>query len=99
MQTTRQMWAQVWFLVMSTFSTLEACKLQSLDRFPLSYLSSRNQEEFMVTACHTQLTWAQVQGTQIELGQGQGMEEQGVLGRAVSSPQEEGHMMMHIYQY
>lgn len=53
----------------------------------------------MVTACHTQLTPAQVQGTQIELGQGQDMEEQGVLGRAVSSPQEEGHMMMHIYQY
>lgn len=53
----------------------------------------------MVTACHTQLTTAQVQGTQIELGQGQGMEEQGVLGRAVSSPQEEGHMMMHIYRY
>lgn len=53
----------------------------------------------MVTACHTQLTPAKVQGTQIELGQGQDMEEQGVLGRAVSSPQEEGHMMMHIYQY
>lgn len=96
---TRQMWAQIWFLVTSTFSTLEACKSQSLDRFPLSCLSLRNQEEFMVTACHTQLTLAQVQGTQIELGQGQDMEEQGVLGRAVSSPQEEGHMMMHIYQY
>lgn len=52
----------------------------------------------MVTACHTQLTLALVQGTQIMLGQGRDMEELGVLERAVPSPQEEGHMMMHIYQ-